>query len=121
MLWLHNIKEFGYAYFLEESCIRTVPHIHALLYLPTYYKKSERLSSWWRVWFKKYGRCLIERYDESIGAGYYLTKYVVKEYFKNYKNKIINDWDIYYPFKNFLDKFSKKCYNNIEQNGGLYE
>ena len=111
MIWLHDIKEYGYAYFLEEGHCRNVPHIHSLLYLPTYHR-SKRLASWWQVWFKRYGRCQIEKYNKDIGAGYYLTKYVVKEYFKNNRDKYTNDWDIYYPIqKNPLDKSIALCYN----------
>jgi len=38
-----------------------------------------RRDKWWQVWFTWYGRNRILPYDKEKGAGYYLTKYIVKE------------------------------------------
>ena len=40
----------------------------------------------WLMWFMDYGRCTVSDYDETLGAGYYLTKYVTKGFC---------DWDIW--------------------------
>tara|TARA_Y100000310_G_scaffold96728_1_gene94494 strand:+ start:711 stop:1178 length:468 start_codon:yes stop_codon:yes gene_type:complete len=54
---------------------RGAPHIHALVgglgekrYLPA-----------GNFWLLNYGYSKIEEYDKSLGAGYYLSKYVTKE------------------------------------------
>jgi hypothetical protein len=33
----------------------------------------------WKWWFDQYGFARILKYDEKLGAGYYLTKYVTKD------------------------------------------
>jgi hypothetical protein len=42
----------------------------------------------WEKWFNRYGRALIEIYDEKKGGNYYLSKYITKE---------LCDWDIENP------------------------
>ena len=54
---------------------RGVPHIHALIGGV----KDLRRDEAWAWWFKRYGLARILPYDPSLGAGYYLCKYVVKE------------------------------------------
>jgi hypothetical protein len=81
----------GYFYCLEYGKGgRDVPHIHALLYLPGT-ERSKRLSEFWKVWFTHYGRAEILKYEKEKGAGFYLTKYVVKEIFKR------GGWSIEHP------------------------
>lgn len=54
---------------------RGVPHIHALISGA----KDLRRDEAWAWWFKRYGINRILPYDRSLGAGYYLCKYVTKE------------------------------------------
>lgn len=89
MTWINCVESYGHAWFLEWHKYREVPHIHALLYLPGV--KSERLASWWKVWFKHYGRARIEKYDSNLGTGFYLTKYMVKDSFGR------GGWFVDYP------------------------
>jgi hypothetical protein len=90
--WLKGIDldKKGYAWFLEWHKWRDVPHIHALLRLPGL-RTNDKLRSLWRPWFVHYGRCQVERYNEEMGAGFYLSKYMVKDTFGR------GDWDIEYP------------------------
>lgn len=54
---------------------RDVPHFHALIGHVHQVRRDEA----WSWWFGRYGIARIEPYDRSLGAGYYLCKYVVKE------------------------------------------
>lgn len=56
-------------------------HVHGLLNGLEGVTKEEI----WDVWFKKFGRNMVEIYDPEKGAAHYLTKYVVKS---------LCDWDI---------------------------
>ncbi len=38
-----------------------------------------RRDKWWSTWFTWYGRARILPYDSRLGAGYYLSKYIVKD------------------------------------------
>jgi len=38
-----------------------------------------RREKYWGLWFRQNGRGRILPYDAKLGAGYYLTKYVVKD------------------------------------------
>lgn len=91
ILWTKAIDRStsGYSWFLEHHKGRDVPHIHALLLLPGC--REQRLTSGWKTWFHHYGRCAIMKYDDKLGAGYYLTKYMVKENFH------VGEWGIEYP------------------------
>jgi len=60
----------------EYQTWRGVPHFHALLGGVAHLRRDEA----WSWWFGKYGIAKIEPYDRSLGAGYYLCKYVVKEF-----------------------------------------
>jgi len=59
----------------EIQKARGVPHIHALVSGVGDLRRDEA----WGWWFEKYGMARILPYDRSLGAGYYLCKYVTKE------------------------------------------
>lgn len=40
-------------------------------------------SVWWKWWFTRYGRAMIEPYNPELGASHYLTKYVVKDEYQH--------------------------------------
>lgn len=52
-----------------------IPHFHALMGN----LDEVRRSTWWKWWFTRYGAARILPYNPKLGAGYYLTKYVVKD------------------------------------------
>lgn len=54
---------------------RGVPHFHALIGGVADLRRDEA----WGWWFQRYGIAKIEPYDRSMGAGFYLCKYVTKE------------------------------------------
>ena len=54
---------------------RGVPHFHALITGVADLRRDEA----WAWWFERYGLARILPYNPSLGAGYYLCKYVVKE------------------------------------------
>jgi len=54
---------------------RGVPHVHALLSGVQDLRRDEA----WSWWFQRYGLARILPYDNKLGAGYYLCKYVTKE------------------------------------------
>lgn len=54
---------------------RGVPHFHGLIGGV----QDLRRDGAWAWWFKRYGIARIEPYDRSLGAGFYLCKYVIKE------------------------------------------
>jgi len=54
---------------------RGVPHYHALIGGVGHLRRDEA----WRWWFDRYGINRILPYDRSLGAGFYLCKYVTKE------------------------------------------
>ena len=99
---------------LERHKYRMIPHLHTLIkfapydgeenyivnevapgiriYLKKYDIEGIRVENisrkfWWKFCFKRYGRTRIEPYDISLGAGYYLMKYV-------YKPDTIGWWDV---------------------------
>jgi len=91
MVWVNDLQVTGFFWCLEfGKSYRRVAHCHAILYLPET-EGSERLESWWKVWFTKYGRCLIEKYDNNLGVGFYLTKYIAKDFFG------VGEWGVSYP------------------------
>ena len=59
----------------EYQTWRGVPHFHALLGGVAHLRRDEA----WSWWFSRYGIARIEPYDRSLGAGFYLCKYVTKE------------------------------------------
>ena len=52
-----------------------VPHIHGLIENVGDLRRDEA----WKWWFERYGFARILKYDEKMGAGYYLSKYVTKD------------------------------------------
>ena len=59
----------------EYQTWRGVPHFHGLIGGVQDLRRDEA----WSWWFTKYGIARIEPYDRSLGAGFYLCKYVTKE------------------------------------------
>ncbi|MBA7554150.1 hypothetical protein ES705_46762 [subsurface metagenome] len=59
----------------EYQTWRGVPHFHALIGGVAHLRRDEA----WSWWFQRYGIARIEPYDRSMGAGFYLCKYVTKE------------------------------------------
>ncbi len=59
----------------EYQTWRGVPHFHALIGGVAHLRRDEA----WNWWFTRYGIARIEPYDRSLGAGFYLCKYVTKE------------------------------------------
>lgn len=58
---------------MEYTRIGT-PHFHALLGN----LEDIRRSTWWKWWYTKYGRNVIEKYDPALRGCSYATKYVCK-------------------------------------------
>jgi hypothetical protein len=54
---------------------RGVPHYHALIGGVSHLRRDDA----WSWWFSRYGIARILPYDRSMGAGFYLCKYVTKE------------------------------------------
>jgi len=67
-------RKIGYFKAMEFTK-QGVPHFHLLM---GNLQGVER-SKYWGLWFSKNGRARILPYNSKLGAGYYLTKYVVKE------------------------------------------
>lgn len=59
----------------EYQRYRGVPHFHALIAGVEDLRRDEA----WRWWFDRHGMARILPYDRSLGAGFYLCKYVTKE------------------------------------------
>lgn len=59
----------------EYQTWRGVPHFHGLIGGLGGLRRLD-LMDWW---YAKYGIARIEAYDRSLGAGFYLCKYVTKE------------------------------------------
>ena len=59
----------------EYQHYRGVSHFHALIGGVADLRRDEA----WAWWFKRYGIARILPYDRSLGAGFYLCKYVTKE------------------------------------------
>lgn len=55
---------------------RGVPHIHALMIMPGAIGSERKIET--ECWFK-FGRSTVWRYKPALGAGYYLSKYIVKD------------------------------------------
>ncbi len=62
-----------------------VPHFHLLMGN----LDGVRRDKYWKIWFRENGRARILPYNSKLGAGYYLTKYVVKDEYTNAEN-----WEI---------------------------
>jgi len=69
--------KIGY-YMALESNIQGTVHFHALMGN----LEGVQRSTWWKWWYTRYGAARILPYNPKLGAGYYLTKYVVKDEFQ---------------------------------------
>ena len=77
--WLNTIqreekRNIGYYKGMEFTRLG-VPHFHLLMGN----LDGVRREKYWGLWFRQNGRGRILPYDAKLGAGYYLTKYVVKD------------------------------------------
>lgn len=61
---------------MEYQQFRGVPHFHCLMGGVSHLRRDEV----WQWWFEKYGQARIEPYNRELGAGWYLCKYVSKEF-----------------------------------------
>lgn len=77
-------RKIGY-YITQEKTKLGCPHFHLLMGNLTGVSRKK----YWKLWFKKNGAARILPYDPKKGACYYLTKYVIKDIFRN-----SDTWDI---------------------------
>lgn len=87
--WINTIqreekRNIGY-YKGMEFTRSGVPHFHLLMGN----LDGVRRDKYWEVWFRQNGRARVLPYNSKLGAGYYLTKYVVKDEYTNVEN-----WEI---------------------------
>jgi len=64
---------------MEWTKVQNRPHTHLLIGN----LEGVRRDKWWSTWYTWYGRARILPYDKGLGAGYYLTKYVVKDVYQS--------------------------------------
>ena len=84
--WLNTIqrqekRNIGY-YKGMEFTRSGVPHFHLLMGN----LDGVRRDKYWELWFSQNGRARILPYNPELGAGHYLTKYVVKDEYTNVEN-----------------------------------
>ena len=82
--WLTAIKKqekrpISYFMCMEWTKVQNRPHTHLLIGN----LEEVRRDKWWFTWYTWYGRARILPYDSRLGAGYYLTKYVVKDVYQS--------------------------------------
>lgn len=82
--WLTAIKKqekrsISYFMCMEWTKVQNRPHTHLLIGN----LEGVRRDRWWFTWFTWYGRARILPYNKELGAGYYLTKYVVKDIYQS--------------------------------------
>ena len=87
--WLNTVerqekRKIGYYKGMEFTKLG-VPHFHLLMGN----LEGVRRDKYWEMWFDENGRARILPYDPKLGAGYYLTKYVVKDEYTN-----VGNWEI---------------------------
>ncbi len=87
--WIKAIEEqekrkVGYYKGMEFTRLG-VPHFHLLMGN----LDGVRRDKYWELWFTQNGRARILPYNPQLGAGHYLTKYVVKDEYTNVEN-----WEI---------------------------
>ena len=70
-----GLHDVSWVFGREYQPWRGVPHFHGLIAGVSDLRRDQA----WSWWFNRYGFAKIEPYDRSLGAGYYLCKYVVKE------------------------------------------
>lgn len=75
LTFLNDLKPVKWVRGKEYQHWRGVPHFHSLISGVANLRRDEV----WGWWFEKYGLARIEPYDRSLGAGFYLCKYVTKE------------------------------------------
>ena len=78
--WLKAIKKaehrpLSYFMCMEWTRIQNRPHAHLLMGG----LEDIRRDKWWSTWWTWYGAARILPYDSRLGAGYYLTKYILKD------------------------------------------
>ena len=71
----NNLRPISWVRARENQPWRGVAHFHSLIAGV----KDLRRDNAWEWWFNQYGLARIEPYDRSLGAGFYLCKYVTKE------------------------------------------
>ena len=81
--WLTAIKKterrlLSYFMCVEWTRVQNRPHTHLLIGN----LEGVRRDKWWSAWYTWYGRARILPYDKGLGAGYYLTKYVIKDIYR---------------------------------------
>lgn len=81
--WLKAIEkderiDIGYFMCLEYTKLQNRPHTHLIMGN----LEGIRRSKWWSTWYTQHGAARILPYDQGKGAGYYLTKYVVKDVYQ---------------------------------------
>ena len=81
--WLENLqrgekRRIGY-YIVMELTEQGATHLHLLMGNLS----GVRRGKWWTLWYEKYGRAKIQEYDPKKGAGYYLTKNIMKDAYNN--------------------------------------
>jgi len=74
-------RRIGY-YIAMELTKAGVPHFHLLMGN----LDGVRRDKYWNIWFRENGRARILPYNSKLGAGYYLTKYVIKDEYTNAEN-----------------------------------
>jgi hypothetical protein len=70
-----GLHDVSWVFGREYQPWRGVPHFHGLIAGVEDLRRAQA----WQWWFDRYGFARIEPYDRSLGAGFYLCKYVVKE------------------------------------------
>ena len=81
--WISTIerqerRKVGYYKGMEFTKLG-VPHFHLLMGN----LDGVRRDKYWELWFAQCGRARILPYNSKLGAGHYLTKYVVKDEYSN--------------------------------------
>ena len=82
-----GLQSFWWVRGREYQTWRGVPHFHGLIGGVAGLRRLDMMD-WW---FQRYGIARIEPYDKTLGAGFYLCKYISKElgdiqFSKNFPN-----------------------------------
>jgi len=72
-------RSIPYFMCMEWTKIQNRPHTHLLMAN----LESIRRDKWWSTWYTQYGAARILPYDSRLGAGYYLTKYAIKDVYQS--------------------------------------
>lgn len=93
-------RRIGYYMAMEFTKVG-VPHFHLLMGN----LNGVRRDKYWKSWFRDNGRARILPYNSKLGAGYYLTKYVIKDEYTNCENWEIQGLDYLLQLRfNILDR-----------------